>query len=39
MKNLNDLTVAYSTARLASYPCAQWPSKQLLRRLKIKGRS
>ena len=39
MKNLNDLTAAYSTARLASHPCAQWPSKQLLRRLKIKGRS
>ena len=39
MKNLNDMTVAYSTARLAGHPCAQWPSKQLLRRLEIKGRN
>ena len=39
MKNLNDFTVAYSTARLAGHPCAQWPSKQLLRRLEIKDRS
>ena len=39
MKNLNDLTIAYTIARLASHPCAQWPSKQLLRRLEIKGRN